>query len=127
MAEIHFGFTKEMEDKIMQGKKICTTRINKKRQKGDTTPPKEPRCVVGDYFTLYGNKFRIVSIKTRVIQDVRVSFLDEEGFESIRDESGEIVKSAVDQMIEVFTRMGYPQETWGRPCVVYFFAHVLED
>jgi len=127
MAEVHFGFTTEMEDKILQGKKLCTTRINKKRQKDDVLPPKEPRCKAGDYFVLHGNKFQIVSVKTRTIQDVRVSFLDEEGFEPVKDESGKIVKTAVDQMVELFTGMGYPPDSWGRPCVVYFFAHVLAD
>jgi len=127
MAEVHFGFSPKMEALILSGRKCCTTRVNPKRKKDDTYPPREPRCKVDDTFTVQGETYRIVSIKTRVIQDVRVSFLDEEGFRQVRDESGKVIQTQAEQMIKTFADYGCPEEMWGKPCVVYFFAHVCKN
>lgn len=126
MAKVHFGFTPKMEALILSGRKCCTTRINPKRKKDDTYPPREPRCKVDDTFEVQGETFRIISVRTMVVQDVRCSRLEEEGFRAVRDESGKIIQTAIEQMNLAFTDYGYPPEMWGRPCVVYTFGHVCK-
>lgn len=68
MALINLKFSPEMEELILQGKKCCTTRDDKK---GDT----------GDIFVVGNRVYRIIEIEEICI-DVGVSFYKQEGFES---------------------------------------------
>ncbi len=72
MAEILIRFTPEMEDLILAGKKICTTRLE---QKG----------AVGDTFIVRGFVYRIVDIQNCRMEEISAKFYRLEGFSSRDD------------------------------------------
>ena len=115
MTLITLSFTPEMEEAILQGKKCCTTRFDKKDADNKPILPYE----IGDRFVVRDRMYEIVGVQRRCIQDVYVSYLSCEGFRNTED------TSAGKQFEKFFSDvLNLPRETWGKPCWVYFFAYV---
>ncbi len=115
MPLITLSFAPEMEEAILQGRKCCTTRFDKKDENNKPIPPYE----VGDRFVVQDRLYEIVGVHRRCIQDVYVSYLSCEGFRSSED------VSAGKQFELFFSKyLNLPRESWGKPCNVYFFAYV---
>ncbi|HJK78035.1 MAG TPA: hypothetical protein O0Y06_00025 [Methanocorpusculum sp.] len=72
MAEVLIRFTPEMENLIIAGKKICTTRLERKG-------------AVGDIFVVRGFVYRLVEIRSYSLDYIATNFYRLEGFSS-RDE-----------------------------------------
>lgn len=72
MAKITLSFTPEMEELIISGKKICTTR---QEQKG----------AIGDTFTVRGSNYRIVDVQPYRMESIAANFYRLEGFSSRKD------------------------------------------
>jgi hypothetical protein len=69
MPEVTLPFNEEMRRAIREGKKVCTSRSEKKGE-------------IGDWFTLDGRIFRIVDIQFRMLGWIRDTMYRLEGFDS---------------------------------------------
>ena len=97
MALINLKFSPEMEELVLQGKKCCTTRDEKKGE-------------VGDLFVVKNRLYRIVQIDCIQFVDV-LTMYNSEGFTS------EI--EFEDEMMNYYTGITYDDEIY-----IHFFAYV---
>ena len=82
MVQIDIPFSREMAIAAIEGRKIATTRSEKKGEIGDTFWFEDPRRVGEERMIKYGGQFRILDIRQVTLFTVMDWYYRLEGFDS---------------------------------------------
>lgn len=114
---VKVDLTLGLKEAILTGRACCAWTVKCKEDKKHP----EKRGQVGDYFYVEDRLYQIVGVHNRCIQDLFVSNVTLLGY---RDEESRTAKQA---FTDSATRAGYPRETWGTLCTIYYFAYVGDN
>ena len=79
MAEIEIPFSRDMAIAVIEGRKVATTRSERKGEIGDVFTIIDPR---EDHILTTGGEFRLLDVRRTTLLDVAKNYYRLEGFDS---------------------------------------------